>query len=69
MTVIANEANLPLLAIVGSAATETTGAHHEPLDESIDIVSLTELFGAETAFEEPKRCIERAASEWLSERL
>lgn len=64
MTAIAEEAGLPVLAIVGAASPDTVNEHRH----SIDVLSLTELFGAETALSEPKRCIERAASTWLSDR-
>lgn len=65
MVSIADEAGIPLLAIVGSAVPESVAAH----GESLDVLSLAELFGPETAFDEVKQCVERAAASWLSDRL
>ncbi|RLE15890.1 MAG: glycerate kinase [Actinobacteria bacterium] len=62
MVAIADEAGLPVLAIVGAADAATAGS------QPIDIISLTELFGADSALTEPKRCVELAAADWLSTR-
>ena len=64
MASIAREAALPLLAIVGSADEGAAASHADALD----VISLTEMFGADEAFVEPKRCVERAAATWLSDR-
>lgn len=60
---IASESAIPVLAIVGSIAPGTVWP-----DEAFDVVSLVERFGEQTAFAEPKQCIERAASGWLAAR-
>jgi len=65
MASIASEAGLPLLAIVGSADDGVLASHADALD----VISLTEMFGADQAFDEPKLCVERAATAWLSDRL
>ena len=65
LAAIADEADLPLLAIVGSVNAETGAAH----EGAIDILSLTDIFGRDEALAEPKRCIESAASKWLLDRL
>jgi len=64
MASIASEASLPLLAIVGSADDRVAASHADALN----VISLTEMFGADQAFEEPKLCVERAATAWLSDR-
>jgi glycerate kinase len=58
---IAAEHGVPVLAIVGA---------DERVDRSLpadlDVVTLIDEFGADTAFAEPKRLIEQATSDWLS---
>jgi glycerate kinase len=60
---IASESGIPVLAIVGSLAPGTVWPR-----EGFDVVSLVERFGEQTAFAEPKQCIERAAADWLAGR-
>jgi glycerate kinase len=60
---IASESGIPVLAIVGSLAPGTDWPR-----EGFDVVSLVERFGEQTAFAEPKQCIERAAADWLAGR-
>lgn len=59
---IGAEAGIPVLAIVGSADEATADAC------DIDVVSLTTAFGEAAAIDEPKRCLEQAASDWLAAR-
>lgn len=58
---IASDADIPVLAIVGSADPAVMREHG-----GISVISLEDRFGAEAAFAEPKHCIERAATDWLS---
>ncbi len=60
---IASESGIPVLAIVGSLAPGTVWPR-----EGFDVVSLVERFGEQTAFAEPKQCIERVAADWLAGR-
>lgn len=61
VTGIATESAIPVLAIVGSIAPGTVLP-----DGPFDVVSLVEQFGDRAAFDEPKKCIERSAADWLA---
>ena len=65
MTELALEHDTPIVAIVGDADDRTVEHHRN----RIDVVSLTELFGAELALTEPKQCIQRAAEQVLGRAL
>ena len=65
MTELALEHDTPIVAIVGDADDRTVEHHRN----RIDVVSLTELFGAELALAEPKQCIQRAAEQVLGRAL
>lgn len=60
---IADEHGVPTLAIVGSVAPGLEASGY-----GLDVVSLTERFGEQASFAEPKRCIEQAAGEYLAGR-
>jgi glycerate kinase len=59
---LAAEHGIPVLVVAGSTDSDVD------VDESISIVSLTERFGIEMSMTEPKRCVELAVAEWLTER-
>ena len=59
---IANDDGIPVLAVVGDADPRTVDRRHDELD----VVSLVESFGSETALAEPKRCIEESVAAWLT---
>ena len=58
---IAQELKVPVLAIVGEVDEEIS------IPESLNIVSLVELYGYEKATEETFRCVSEATSKFLSE--
>jgi len=59
-----HDAGVPVAAVVGDADSSALGTHLERLDVAV----LTELYGADASFGEPKRCIEQAVRELLSAR-
>jgi glycerate kinase len=59
---VAADADVPVLAVVGSI--DDTMA--TPLPPGLSAVSVAEIVGADLAFTEPKRSVERAAHDWLS---
>jgi len=60
---IAADHGVAVLAIVGSDARSDRST-----PAGVDVVSLVDEFGEAEAFAEPKRCVEAAASRWLSAR-
>lgn len=60
---IAAEHDIPTLAIVGTIASGFIVP-----DALIDVLSLTERFDRDDAMQQPKRCIEDAARDWLESR-
>lgn len=60
---IASEYGIPVLAIVGSD--ERTD---RSVPAGVEVVSLAEAYGLESALAEPKRLVEQAASTWLAAR-
>jgi len=61
VTSIADEYGVPTVAVVGSIDPAFDPAHQD-----LDVVSLTERFGEEASFAEPKRCIETAVGEFIA---
>jgi glycerate kinase len=56
---LATDAGIPVLAIVGSVAPATE-------HDGIEVISLEDVVGLETAMSQPRRSIEQAMTEWLS---
>ena len=59
---VAADADVPVLAIVGSVDPAMT----TPVPGGLTALSVSDIVGVDMAFDEPKRSVERAAHDWLS---
>lgn len=62
VTAWAAGAGVPVVAVVGQTDAEGRAIAAE---RGVDVISLSDRFGAERSFAEPLRCIELAVAEWL----